>query len=140
MSRTVLAELPDLGLLNRKQIAALGGVAPFNRDSGHRTIWGGRASVRRVLYMAAWVATRWNPVIRLFYQRLRSAGKAPEVALVAAMRLHGSRSWHRTRNRQDSCSGLRAPCAGLATRLSDFAANRHEKCGLRGALGAGISP
>jgi transposase len=90
MSRTVLAELPELGLLNRKQIAALVGVAPFNRDSGrlrgHRTIWGGRASVRRVLYMAALVATRWNPVIRLFYQRLRAAGKAPKVALVAAMR------------------------------------------------------
>ena len=90
MSRTVLAELPELGLLNRKQIAALGGVAPFNRDSGrrrgHRTIWGGRAPVRRVLYMAALVATRWNPVIRPFYQRLRAAGKAPKVALVAAMR------------------------------------------------------
>jgi transposase len=90
MSRTVLAELPELGLLNRKQIAALVGVAPFNRDSGrlrgHRTIWGGRASVRRVRYMAALVATRWNPVIRLFYQRLRAAGKAPKVALVAAMR------------------------------------------------------
>ena len=90
MSRTVLAELPELGLLNRKQIAALVGVAPFNRDSGrlrgHRTIWGGRASVRRVLYMAALVATRWNPVIRVFYQRLRAAGKAPKVALVAAMR------------------------------------------------------
>lgn len=53
---------------------------------GHRTIWGGRAPVRRVLYMAALVATRWNPVIRLFYQRLRAAGKAPKVALVAAMR------------------------------------------------------
>ena len=90
MSRTVLAELPELGLLNRKQIAALVGVAPFNRESGrlrgHRTIWGGRAPVRRVLYMAALVATRWNPVIRPFYQRLRAAGKAPKVALVAAMR------------------------------------------------------
>jgi transposase len=90
MSRTVLAELPELGLLNRKQIAALVGVAPFNRDSGrlrgHRTIWGGRAPVRRALYMAALVATRWNPVIRVFYQRLRAAGKAPKVALVAAMR------------------------------------------------------
>jgi transposase len=90
MRRTVLAELPELGLLNRKPIAALVGVAPFNRDSGqlrgHRTIWGGRAPVRRVLYMAALVATRWNPVIRPFYQRLRAAGKAPKVALVAAMR------------------------------------------------------
>ena len=90
MSRTVLAELPELGTLNRKQIAALVGVAPFNRDSGRwrgqRTIWGGRASVRRALYMAALVATRWNPTIRAFYQRLRAAGKAPKVALVAAMR------------------------------------------------------
>jgi transposase len=90
MSRTVLAELPELGTLNRKQIAALVGVAPFNRDSGRwrgqRTIWGGRASVRRALYMAALVATRWNPPIRAFYQRLRAAGKAPKVALVAAMR------------------------------------------------------
>ena len=90
MSRTVLAELPELGLLNRKQIAALVGVAPFNRDSGrlrgHRAIGGGRAPVRRALYRAALVATRWNPVIRLFYQRVRTAGKAPEVALVAAMR------------------------------------------------------
>lgn len=90
MCRTVLAELPELGLLNRKQIAALVGVAPFNRDSGrlrgHRTIWGGRAPVRTALYMATLVATRWNPVIRTFYRRLRDAGKAPKVALVAAMR------------------------------------------------------
>jgi len=65
-------------------------VAPFNRDSGrlcgHRTIWGGRAPVRTALYMATLVATRWNPVIRPFYQRLRGVGKAPKVALVAAMR------------------------------------------------------
>jgi transposase len=107
MSRTMLAELPELGLLNRKQIAALVGVAPFNRDSGrlrgHRTIWGGRAPVRTALYMAALVATRWNPVIRAFYQRLRTAGKAPKVALVAAMRklltivnamVHHGTPWH----------------------------------------------
>lgn len=90
MSRTVLAELPEWGLLNRKQVAALVGVAPFTRDSGrlrgHRTIWGGRAPVRTALYMATLVATRWNPVIRQFYQRLRAAGKVPKVALVAAMR------------------------------------------------------
>lgn len=90
MSRTVLAELPELGLLNRKPVAALVGVAPFKRDSGrlrgHRTIWGGRAPVRTALYMATLVATRWNPVIRQFYQRLRTAGKPPKVALVAAMR------------------------------------------------------
>lgn len=89
-SRTLLAELPELGELNRKQIAALAGVAPFNRDSGtlkgNRCIWGGRASVRAALYMAALVASRRNAVIRKFYDRLRTAGKKPKVALVACMR------------------------------------------------------
>ena len=78
-----------MGLLNRKQRAALGGVPPSIArvgGGGHRTIWGGRASLRRVRYMAALVATRWNPVIRVFSQRLCAAGKAPKVALVAAMR------------------------------------------------------
>lgn len=90
VSRTLLAELPELGRLNRKQIAALVGIAPFNRDSGtfrgRRGIWGGRATVRAVLYMAALVASRRNAVIRVFYKRLRDAGKAPKVALVACMR------------------------------------------------------
>lgn len=90
LSRTLLAELPELGTLNRKQIAALVGVAPLNRDSGRlrgrRMIWGGRAPVRAALYMGALVATKWNPVIRAFYQRLRAAGKLPKVALVACMR------------------------------------------------------
>lgn len=90
MSRTLLAELPELGTLNRKQIAALVGVAPLNRDSGtlrgKRMVWGGRAPVRAALYMATLVATKWNPVIRHFYLRLRAAGKAPKVALVACMR------------------------------------------------------
>lgn len=90
VSRTLMAELPELGKLNRKQIAALVGVAPFNRDSGkfkgRRSIWGGRATVRGCLYMAALVATRHNPVIRAFYTRLRTAGKCPKVALVACMR------------------------------------------------------
>ena len=90
ISRTLLAELPELGKLNRKQIAALIGVAPLNRDSGtlrgRRTIWGGRATVRAVLYMAALVASRRNAVIRTFYRRLRNAGKPPKVALVACMR------------------------------------------------------
>lgn len=90
ISRTLLAELPELGRLNRKQIAALVGVAPLNRDSGtlrgHRSIWGGRAAVRAALYMAALVASRRNAVIRIFYKRLRAAGKAPKVALVACMR------------------------------------------------------
>lgn len=90
LSRTLLAELPELGQLNRKQIAALVGVAPLNRDSGalrgRRTIWGGRATVRAALYMATLVATKWNPVIRAAYQRFRGTGKAPKVALVACMR------------------------------------------------------
>ena len=90
ISRTLVAELPELEQLNRKQIAALVGIAPLNRDSGtlkgRRTIWGGRATVRAVLYMAALVASRRNAVIRAFYKRLRSAGKAPKVALVACMR------------------------------------------------------
>jgi transposase len=90
VSRTVLAELPELGGLNRKQIAALVGVAPLNWDSGtlrgRRAIWGGRAHVRTALYMAALTASRHNPVIRDFYRRLRAVGKAPTVALVACMR------------------------------------------------------
>ncbi len=87
---TLLAELPELGKLNRKQIAALVGVAPFNCDSGKmrgkRTIWGGRACVRNALYMAALSASRHNPVIRPFYQRLIKAGKLHKVALVACIR------------------------------------------------------
>jgi len=90
LATTLLADLPELGQLNRKEIAALVGVAPFNRDSGtwrgQRTIWGGRAPVRAVLYMAALVATRANPVIRVFYQRLLAAGKPKKVALTACMR------------------------------------------------------
>ncbi len=89
-SATLLAELPELGRLSRRQIAALVGVAPFNRDSGtwrgQRRIAGGRAAVRAVLYMATVAATRANPVIRAFYQRLRTAGKPAKVALTACMR------------------------------------------------------
>jgi transposase len=89
-SRTLLAELPELGALDRKQISALVGLAPFNRDSGtlkgRRSIWGGRASVRKSLYMAALVATRHNSVIRDFYKRLTAKGKVFKVALVACMR------------------------------------------------------
>ena len=89
-ARTLLAELPELGRLDRRAIAALVGVAPFNCDSGQhrgqRHIWGGRASVRAVLYMAAVSATRYNPVLRVFYRRLRDAGKPAKVALVATMR------------------------------------------------------
>lgn len=87
---TLVAEMPELGTLDRKRIAALVGVAPFNRDSGtlrgRRMIWGGRGSVRSVLYMAALVATRHNPVIKAFYERLLAAGKAKKVALTACMR------------------------------------------------------
>ena len=87
---TLLALLPELGTLSNKQIASLAGLAPFNRDSGtmrgRRCIWGGRAAVRNVLYMATLAATRFNPTIRAFYQRLRKLGKLPKVALVAAMR------------------------------------------------------
>ena len=87
---TLLADLPELGKLNRKEIAALVGVAPLNRDSGtlqgHRTVWGGRAPVRAVLYMAALVASRCNPVIRAFYERLLAKGKPKKVALTACMR------------------------------------------------------
>jgi len=90
LSATLLAELPELGTLNRRQIAALVGVAPLARDSGtlhgRRTCWAGRASVRSVLYMATLVATRFNPRIRTLYQRLRTAGKPKMVALVACMR------------------------------------------------------
>jgi transposase len=90
VARTLLGELPELGRLDRRAIAALVGVAPFNRDSGQwrgrRMIWGGRGSVRAALYMAALVATRHNPTLKRFYQRLRAAGKPPKVALVAVMR------------------------------------------------------
>jgi len=87
---TLLAELPELGTLNRKQIAALVGVAPLNRDSGllrgRRTVWGGRARVRATLYMATLTATRYNPVIRAFYERLCASGKAKKLAITACMR------------------------------------------------------
>lgn len=89
-SAKLIASLPELGNLNRRQIAALVGVAPFNRDSGsfrgRRTIWGGRAQVRCALYMAVLSATKHNSVIRAFYQRLVEAGKAKKLALTACMR------------------------------------------------------
>ena len=90
LSLTLLAHLPALGTLNRRQIAALVGVAPYNRDSGalrgKRAVWGGRSRVRAVLYMGALVASRHNPAIRDFYQKLLAAGKPKKVALVASMR------------------------------------------------------
>ena len=90
LARTLLAQLPELGRLDRRRIAALVGVAPYNRDSGQwrgsRSIWGGRASVRAALYMSALVASRHNPVIRDFYQRLLARGKPKKSALTACMR------------------------------------------------------
>lgn len=90
VTSTLLASLPELGILTNKQIAALVGVAPLNRDSGtlrgRRTVWGGRAQVRAVLYMSAIVAARFNPVIRAFDQRLCATVKAKKVALTACMR------------------------------------------------------
>ena len=119
LSTTLLANLPELGRLNGKQIAALVGVAPLNRDSGRfrgkRTIWGGRARVRTALNMGTLDATRSNPVIRPFYQRLLAAGKPKKVALTACMRklvtilnamVRSQSSWQitdLTLARQDSC-------------------------------------
>lgn len=106
-STTLLSELPELGQLNRKKIAALVGVAPYNFDSGamrgKRTIWGGRASVRSALYMATLAATHCNPVIRAHYRHLKDQGKPSKVALVACMRklltilnamIHSMKAWN----------------------------------------------
>ena len=86
----LLTHLPELGSLNRGQVAALVGVAPLNRDSGtyrgKRSVWGGRPTIRAALYMATLSASRYNAVIRAFYQRLLAAGKLPKVALTACMR------------------------------------------------------
>ena len=90
VSYTLLGELPELGRLSHKQITALAGVAPLARDSGRlrgkRMVWGGRASVRTVLYLAALCGRRWNPTLRAFYERLRAAGKPTKVALIACAR------------------------------------------------------
>jgi transposase len=89
-ARTLLACLPELGTISRQAIAALVGVAPFNRDSGSmrgkRAIWGGRGGVRSALYMAALVATQYNPIVRAYYAKLLAAGKPKKLALVACMR------------------------------------------------------
>jgi len=90
LSMTLVAALPELGKVSPKQIAALVGVAPFNHDSGtyrgRRIVWGGRSAVRSVLYMAALVAVRFNPVLKAFYSRLVDSGKKPKVAITACMR------------------------------------------------------
>jgi transposase len=89
-ARTLLAELPELGQLGRRKLAALVGVAPINRDSGalrgHRAIAGGRTAVRNVLYMATLAAVRWNPVLRAHYTQLRERGRPAKVALIACLR------------------------------------------------------
>jgi transposase len=89
MAATLLSALPELGQLGHKQIAALVGVAPFNCDSGQmkgkRRVFGGRANVRQVLFMATMVAVRYNPVLKAFYERLLERGKLKKVALVACM-------------------------------------------------------
>jgi transposase len=87
---TLIALLPELGCMNRKQVAALVGVAPYAFESGalkgRRCIWGGRAHVRQVLYMAAMSASNWNPAFKIFHDRLKAVGKLPKVAIVAVMR------------------------------------------------------
>ena len=114
LSHTLVADLPAWGTLSRQQIAALVGVAPLNRDSGtlrgKRTVWGGRAHVRAVLYMSTLVAVRYNPVLRTFYERLRRAGKASKVALTACMRklltILNAMVKHRTPWQQNYASAL----------------------------------
>lgn len=106
---TLLGKLPELGRLSRREIAALVGVAPLNRDSGKmrgkRFVWGGRAPVRAVLYMAALVGVKHNPILRAFYERLCAAGKVFKVAITACMRklltilnamVHHQRRWDPT--------------------------------------------
>src|SRR5262249_9328791 len=87
---TLIALLPELGRMNRKQVAALAGVAPYTFESGtlrgRRCIWGGRANVRQVLYMAALSASNWNPALKAFHDRLEAAGKKPKVTIVAVVR------------------------------------------------------
>jgi transposase len=112
MLRQLLIELPELGQLDRKRIAALVGVAPLNRDSGklrgQRRIWGGRKNVRNQLYMTAFVASRWNPALKTFYERLRANGKPTKVAIVAVARklltmlnamMRDQTAWHPSLNK-----------------------------------------
>ena len=90
LTAALLAQLPELGTVNRQRLTALVGLAPFNRDSGtmrgRRTVWGGRGAVRRILFMGALVGMRHNPVIKAMYERLRAAGKPAKLALTACMR------------------------------------------------------
>ncbi|MCW8182888.1 transposase, partial [Verminephrobacter eiseniae] len=101
---TLLAQLPELGQLHRKQITSLVGLAPINRDSGtlrgQRHIFGARADVRRVLFVAALVGTRFNPVLKAFYARLLAAGKPKKVALLACMHAQAVGHLERYRSHQ----------------------------------------
>jgi transposase len=116
LSLTLLAEVPELGTLGHKQLAALVGVAPINRDSGtlrgRRTTAGGRASVRAALYMAAMAGVRYNPVLRARYARLVQAGKPKKVALVACMhallRILNAILWHMAPWNLDAAEACRA--------------------------------
>ena len=91
LCRMLLAEVPELGCLSPRELSALVGVSPFNRDSGtlrgKRTAWGGRARVREALYTGALIASRFNPAIKEFYERLVASGKPKKVVLVACMRM-----------------------------------------------------
>jgi transposase len=97
----LLLKCPELGRLDRRQIAALMGVAPLANDSGKhrgkRSIWGGRADVRAMLYMAAMTAQRYNPVLKAFAERLKQAGKPPKVVIVACMRVPTRKGEHTLR-------------------------------------------
>lgn len=112
IANMLIAELPELGSLNRRKIAALVGVAPLNRDSGTyrgtRSVWGGRRQVRSALYMAALVGIRWNPTLKSFYTRLRQAGKRAKVALTACIRklltILNSMMKHRTHWQEVPCA------------------------------------
>ncbi len=106
VSTTLLPELPKLGALTHKQLAALVGVAPLNR--GRRMVWGGRARVRAVLYMGTIAATPFDPAIKVFYERLLAAGKPKKVALTACIRklltILNSMLRHRTRRQQQQAA------------------------------------
>ena len=146
LSLTLLAHLPELGTLDRRQVAALVGVAPFNRDSGtmrgKRRVWGGRSRVRAVLYMGTLAATRFNPVIRDFYQRLLAAGKPKKVALVACMRkllvilnsmLKQRSPWRAERASSPALVGVTVQTSG------DLLDQRHRRQG-NSALNKAVSP
>jgi transposase len=137
--RTLIAELPELGHLNRRKIAALVGVARINRDSGtlrgHRTIAGGRSAVRTALYMAALVASRANPVIAVYCAKLRAAGKTGKQALVACM-AQGRRCsrGRRSRHRQQWTAHSRTrhewaePIGNVCYKLAAYVASSARRC------------